>query len=407
LIDWLRRLGADAAVIAAEFDRLNAASTLESLAAPNVGSSSTPDSPSAAQRMEAILFHPVTSIRRALILSLGNYGTNSLSSDEGDRLIAKLLDLYKNDPDAGIHGAAEWTLRQWNQLEKLNNAVAELSNLKDRGARRWFVNSEGQTFAVIDGPVEFQMGSAPNEPGRAADEVPHRRLVPRRFAIAFKEVSVKQYERFVQSKSPQFKFSRSFLEQYSLDADGPMVAPTWFEATAYCNWLSKQEGLPEEEWCYLPNERDEYDVGMTIPADALKRSGYRLPAEAEWEYACRAGAATSRYHGLSIGLLEAYARYGANSNDHAWSCGSLRPNDLGLFDMLGNVFEWCQDRYQDYNPGAASAIGDDILNIRENRLLRGGAFNDHPLTVRAALRNRYKPDIASPSYGFRLARTNK
>ena len=106
-------------------------------------------------------------------------------------LIAKLLDLYHNDPDAGIHGAAEWTLRQWNEQAKLKDADAELSKLKDRGDRRWFVNSQGQTFAVIEGPVEFRMGSPPTEPDRiAANELPHRRIIPRRFAIAAKEVTV-------------------------------------------------------------------------------------------------------------------------------------------------------------------------------------------------------------------------
>ena len=83
---------------------------------------------------------------------------------------------------------------------------------------------------------------------------------------------------------------------------------------------------------------------MTIPADVLKRTGYRLPTEAEWEYACRAGTVTSRYYGVSVELLGKYAWYQANSQDHAWPGGSLLPNDLGLFDMLGNVFEWVQDR---------------------------------------------------------------
>ena len=101
--------------------------------------------------------------------------------------------------------------------------------------------------------------------------------------------------------------------------------------------------MPKDQWCYLPNEAGAYAEGMTIPADVLERTGYRLPTEAEWEYACRAGTVTSRYYGLSIDLLDAYARYQANSKEHAWSCGSLLPNDLGLFDMLGNVFEWCQD----------------------------------------------------------------
>ena len=104
---------------------------------------------------------------------------------------------------------------------------------------------------------------------------------------------------------------------------------------------------------------------MTIPADALKRTGYRLPTEAEWEYACRAGAITSRYYGLSIDLLEQYARYQANSQDHAWPCGSLLPNDLGLFDMLGNVYEWCQDRYM-LQHQAQMAMYNDRYNISES-----------------------------------------
>src|SRR5208337_2008936 len=144
----------------------------------------------------AILFHPETSQRRALILALGTYGREGLSSGEPEPLIGKLLDLYCNDPDAGIHGAVEWTLRQWKQDEKLRNLDAELSN-KDRGNRRWYVNSQGQTFAVIEGPVEFRMGSPPTEPERFSYEILHRRIISCRFAIATQEVTVEQYQEFV------------------------------------------------------------------------------------------------------------------------------------------------------------------------------------------------------------------
>ena len=118
------------------------------------------------QFMDAVLFHPETSQRRALILALGTYGTEGLSPGEREPLTSKLLDLYRNDPDAGIHGAAEWTLRQWKQQEKLKELDAELMKLKDWGDRRWYVNSQGQTFAVIEGPVEFRMGSPPTETER-------------------------------------------------------------------------------------------------------------------------------------------------------------------------------------------------------------------------------------------------
>ena len=78
--------------------------------------------------------------------------------------------MYRNDPDAGIHGAAEWTLRRWKQEEKLAAIDVELKKLKDRGNRRWYVNSEGQTLAVIEGPVEFSMGSPRQRAGSRDSE---------------------------------------------------------------------------------------------------------------------------------------------------------------------------------------------------------------------------------------------
>ena len=151
-------LGADPKILAAELDRLPA--------------TAKPTPAQGQQFMDAILFHPETSMRRALILALGTYGTEGLSPGEREPLTGKLLDLYRNDPDSGIHGAAEWTLRQWKQQEKLKELDAELMKLKDRGDRRWFVNSQGQTFAVIEGPVEFRMGSPPTEPERFAENEP-------------------------------------------------------------------------------------------------------------------------------------------------------------------------------------------------------------------------------------------
>ena len=338
--------------------------------------------------MDALLFHPENSQRRALILALGTYALEGLSPGERESLCGKLLDLYRNDPDSGIHGATEWTLRTWGQQKKLKELDAELVKVKDWGDGRWFVNSQGQTFAVIEGPVEFHMGSPPTEPDRITGrETPRRMRIPRRFAIAAREVTVEQFQRFLKLGGvtiDRYQLAASFLNIFSSRSPRAVDrVPTGTRRPHYCNPLSEQEGLPKDQWCYLPNEAGAYAEGMLIPADVLERTGYRLPTEAEWEYACRAGAVTSRSYGHSLDLLDAYARYQANSKGHAWMCGSLLPNDLGLFDMLGNEYEWCQNKSNAAREGKKGVYNDNV-NIVESvidkntRILRGGSFNYLP-----------------------------
>jgi hypothetical protein len=220
--------------------------------------------------MDAVLFHPETSQRRALILSLGTYGMEGLSSGEQEPLIGKLLDLYRDDPDSGIHGAAEWILRKWGQHGKLKEVDTELRKVKDWGERRWYVNGQGQTYAVIEGPVEFRMGSPPTEMERTPSlERPRRMRIPRRFAIATKEVTVEQFQRFLKLggiTNDRYQLSASFLSRFSPDPEGPWIGPDWYTAAHYCNWMSEQEGLPKDQWCYVPNKAGAYAEGMSIPA---------------------------------------------------------------------------------------------------------------------------------------------
>ncbi len=396
IVNWLRPLGADPKTIVAALDRPDSlprpAEREEGGRRPGEGPSSHP---SRDQTMDAILFHPGTSTRRALILVLGTFGTEGLSPGQREPLITRLLDLYEHDPDAGIHGASAWTLRQWKQHEKLEAIDARLRG-KDRGDRRWYVNGQGQTLVLVEGPVEFRMGSPLSEPGRFGKEMPHQQIIPRRFAIADTEVTVEQYQEFVKENPG---VDRANNDRYSPDPKGPMNGVNWYHAAAYCNWLSRKEHLPE---CYEPNDRHQYAQEMRIKADALKLAGYRLPTEAEWEYAARAGALTSRHYGASERLLGQYAWYLANSQDRAWPVASLQPNDLGLFDTLGNMFEWCQER-----PGNAGQADIAIYeHINESpRLLRGGACYGQAAYVRSAYRGSIAPSSRDADCGFRLVRT--
>ena len=145
LVNWLAPLGVDPRTIADELARID--------------QNAKPTMTQGQQAMDAILFHPETSIRRALILALGTYGSESLSPGERKPLIDKLLSLYQTDPDAGIHGAAEWTLRRWGQQDRLKERNDELTKVKEPGEHRWHVNGQGQTFAVIDGAESSSTGS--------------------------------------------------------------------------------------------------------------------------------------------------------------------------------------------------------------------------------------------------------
>jgi eukaryotic-like serine/threonine-protein kinase len=356
------------------------------------------------------------SIRRALILCLGEFDTTQLPAAERKPLIAKLLDLFRNEPDSGLHGAVEWLLRQkgWEQGDKLLEIDTQLQvddkQLQVRQAtdtRQWYVNTQGQTFVILHADKPFRMGAPDWKPDRNLLEPPHEQRIGRRIAIAAKEVTKAQFRHFQQANLDVRKFDN--IEPYSRTDDSPQVAVDWYDAARYCNWLSKNEGIPKQQWCYEPNAQDEFAGGMKPAADYLQRSGYRLPTKAEWEYACRSDSQTSRYYGLSVKLLPKYAWFLDNSDNRAWPVGMQKPNDFGLFDMLGNAYEWCDDPYTSHAPPVASVSDDSgtITDVQDKviRTLRGGSFVNLASYVRSASRDGSTPSFRAVAFGFRAART--
>ncbi|MBM3983938.1 MAG: formylglycine-generating enzyme family protein, partial [Planctomycetes bacterium] len=367
------------------------------------------------------------SAKRALLVALGDFPLSAVPVAEREALAAKLLVQYREHADPGLHGAIDWLLRQkWEKAKELAGIDAELAKAA-RGAvlarefagaavplagpvlpapavaqgKDWFVNGEGQTFAMVRGPVEFQLGSPLSEPGRIADnERPHAKSISRTFAVATKEVTVEQFLRF----QPKHEWTK----RYSPGPDTPAVSMTWYQAAEYCNWLSAREGIPRDQWCYEPDKDGDYAEGMTIRPGHLKLTGYRLPTEAEWEFACRAGAVTARYHGRGEELLPRYGWFNKTSEDRAWAVGRLRPNELGLFDALGNAVEWTEDPallYVTNQKEDTENVKHLLIDERVLRLVRGGSFDFQPVLLRCANRNFNRPGFRLYTNGFRPLRT--
>ncbi len=355
------------------------------------------------------------SSRRALLLCLGEYDEKEFTADDRKAFLPKLQEMYRKASDPGLHASAEWLLRAWKQeawLKQVNEEWAKdeeqqeerlegigklLTKDKEKTPPQWYVNTQGQTMVVIPGPVEFTMGSPTTEAGRFANETQHKKRISRTFAIATKSVTVEEYRRF------NAVYGKGEIEGYARTADSPVNGTSWYQAVVYCNWLSKEEDIPEDQWCY------EIKGNVTkLKEKYLSLSGYRLPTEAEMEYATRAGALTSRYYGETEELLPKYAWYNKNSQERTWPVGSLKPNDLGLFDVQGNVFTWCQESFKGYPQGEeVSEDKEDVLTIvsTNSRVLRGGSFSVPASYVRSSYRNSSVPSNRNSSLGFRLART--
>jgi formylglycine-generating enzyme required for sulfatase activity len=325
-----------------------------------------------------------------------------------------LLDWYEHDPDPGIHGAIDWLLRHrmegpekrpldWGGAKELERIDQALKRRDPDGKRRWYVNGQGQTLVLVPGPVQFRMGAPAEEQKQdPKNERLHLRRIERSFAIGSKAVTVEQYQRFLKDRPDVNKYDN---QTYSPSADCPISSVSWYAAAQYCNWLSEQEGIPETEWCYPRHA--EIKAGMKPYPDYLRRKGYRLPTEGEWEYACRVGADASRYYGSSIELLPRYAWYLGNSPERMQPVGQKRPNDLGLFDLHGNAWTWTDYPYDLYPTATLIVDKENMVDIKDgiSRVLRGGAFLNLPVLARSATRGSNRPGGRGSYVGLRVART--
>jgi formylglycine-generating enzyme required for sulfatase activity len=177
----------------------------------------------------------------------------------------------------------------------------------------------------------------------------------------------------------------------------PVINVSWFDAVRYCNWLSEQTGLSKV-----------YTIeGKTVTAD-WHADGYRLPTEAEWEFAARGGNLSKGYRYAGSDNLDEVGWYSKNSNRQTHPVGQKKPNEFGLYDMSGNVWEWCWDWYGEayYTDCHEEGIVRDPLGSDNGkyRVLRGGSWIDINPICRSALRHWNYPVNWINHLGFRPAR---
>jgi formylglycine-generating enzyme required for sulfatase activity len=232
------------------------------------------------------------------------------------------------------------------------------------------------------------MGSPARESKRDADEIQHQVTVSS-FWIGRTEVTQKEYQELMRTNPSQFRGDNL-----------PVENVTWYDAINYCNARSRAEGLTPA-----------YRVNGTNVTWDRSANGYRLPTEAEWEYACRAGTTTPFYMGNDINTNQAnyngsYPYYTGSAKgryrERTTAVGSFSPNAWGLYDITGNVWEWCWDWYGSY--GSGSQVNPTGAGSGADRVLRGGSWYDAARYQRSAFRYHYIPTRKSntESAGIRL-----
>jgi len=238
----------------------------------------------------------------------------------------------------------------------------------------------------------FEMGCAT---GRPEEQPVHTVRLTRSFYMAQYAVTFEEYDRFCEDTNRSKPDDRSG-ERGSL----PVIEVDWYAAVKYCNWLSQREGLTQ---CYGGPGR--------VPECNFSADGYRLPTEAEWEYAARGGNRSQDFIYAGSDNLDEVAWYGANSGGKMHPVGQKKPNELYLYDMSGNLYEWCWDWYREgYYASSPSENPtgpppEPSTSTRgPNKVRRGGSWREDADSLRATSRSF---DYASyvGDNGFRLVRT--
>ena len=299
-------------------------------------------------------------VRSGLTAAIGSIPPNSFRSDTQQEMEETLLEFYANAPDAGSRSAAEYSLNQWNiELPKLAATEATSSS-------NWFRNEVGMNMVRVPGG-KFKMGN--DAPGAPPNERPPAEPVSvATFYLCDREVTQAQFREFLVWRSQQTGEEIPEADS-AFNPNYPFFRAGFKDATAFCEYLNFRTG---------------------IHASGSK-SRYRLPTEAEWEYACRANTHTDFSCGDDT-YLDDYAVLNRSSPE---DCASKLPNPWGFFDMHGNAHEWCSNQYRDFY---------DSRKLQPEHVHRGGWWVLENFDARSAKREASSGENDyEDGFGFRVA----
>lgn len=270
---------------------------------------------------------------------------------------------------------------------------------------------------VVVGSGDFMMGSPRTEPGRRPDEAQHRVRITRSFVLGKHEVTQDEFQQVMKFNPSECKGKGGGRKKIGRGGTGefPVENVTWYDAIEFCNRLSKLDGY--DPYYRMTEVRRDGDSITQARVVIIGGNGYRLPSEAEWEFACRAGTTTAYHFGndTRAGLINCKPTRVAGGYGGAvpkWpelgrpeKVGSFPENNLGLHDMHGNVAEWCWDWYDKDYYGRSPRNDPQGPDKGTHRVLRGGSWMVGEGNCRSASRYFLVPSERKDHAGFRVART--
>jgi len=352
-------------------------------------------------RFAELLAEPLDSdLKSALCVSTGQIDPRTVDANDRKAISKSLAELYRKSSEGSVRGASRFAMLSW------NIPLPEKDEVESDPSATWQTTDFGFTMVRIPAGT-FIMGAEDERLSMPR----HKVTIEKDYWMGDREVSVSQFRRFVDSQHEEADQSWEPDSDISPSVDCPAQNVTWLQAIRFCNWLSDQEGLPNA-YTLIEESDTKDDEGELVTGWKcdFTSPGYRLPTDAEWEYAARCGSSKGeRYSfGNDPSIISFHVRTSNRQKIAALPCGSLIPNQFGIFDLEGNVWEWVWDEYvhgiDKPIPGRFGPDNGMATDLGKDRILRGGGVDNGSGDASAESRGNSSTDTRAWNLGFRVVR---